>query len=183
MSIDLQATLASAKTIVGVLDAAGYKAHIVGGALRVLALGGETSDVDIAVLCDDFGDFDDLHNTITDIQTTLLLALGFKFDLKHQSVAYRDTEFLADLRSDNINIICYAGWKVPTVKDLVDGFDLNINQWYFDEDGELVNHHFVGNAVHINPKRDNPEQVNRLAERIARFKELYPTLDWSAVNA
>ena len=46
----IEPVLVHAKSMCGVLRAAGYDAHIVGGALRVLAVGGTTFDVDIAVL-------------------------------------------------------------------------------------------------------------------------------------
>ncbi|MEG7613883.1 hypothetical protein U2053_14665, partial [Listeria monocytogenes] len=65
MTFNLIETVAKAQHVVGVLKAAGYtEAAVVGGALRTLALGGETQDVDIAVICEDTYDYECLTNDL-----------------------------------------------------------------------------------------------------------------------
>lgn len=166
---------------VGILRAAGYDAHIVGGALRTLALGGVTQDVDIAVILP----FDELWALRNDVDV-LLSPLRMYFDLQHWS-GYDDNKgFLADWRenSADINIIAYDNEHYKDVGELVSKFDLNINQWdaVSEHDHELNNAYMVGDKVMVNPDRDHDYQTNRLADRIRRFKDAYPMLDWSDVD-
>lgn len=54
--------LKRAELLAGILaDGAGYEAELVGGALRVQALGGETGDFDIAVIVDDSDELEALR--------------------------------------------------------------------------------------------------------------------------
>lgn len=174
--------LAKALLHVNILRAAGYDAYVVGGALRVLALGGETQDVDIAVILP----FDDTYALRADID--ILLGRLAPYSLQHWS-AYDDNQgFLADWRSltGDINIIAYDKLHYDNVDELVAKFDLNINQYsaITNEADELINPYLCeNNVVKINPERDNDYQTNRLDSRINRFKAQYPHLDWSLIDA
>lgn len=171
-------TLKRAEFAVQILNAAGYDAHIVGGALRVQALGGTTNDIDIAVITT-FKEGELLNKDVN----ILLDRLGFNFKLQHQNSDYTDDSdlFIADWRSGDINLIAYNRSVTPTVRDLVNTFDLSINMFY-KENGVLKNDIWLQGigAVVINPntKGHNPH----LKERIARFKQEYSHLDWSPVD-
>lgn len=167
-----------ASTICDMLNAVGHKSQIVGGALRVLALGGTTGDVDIAVLVDDFNDFSNLQ---TRLWTSIKIA-GYDFQLQHSTGGYAGNDgFLADWRSGDINIIAYTTEVYTDFNQLIDKFDMNINQWYYDDEGDLVNDHwsYTTNKVKVNPLRDNCTRLGRLDARVARFKADLPHLDWS----
>lgn len=172
----------NANVITGVLNAAGYPSQIVGGALRVLALGGTTGDVDIAVLLEDFTDLNRLQADLR----ILIQPLGYDFALQHCSGLYSDSDgFVADWRCGDINIIAYNTERFTNgFTSLIGQFDLNINQWYFDAHDNLVNDYYVleEKKVLVNPERDGGGRVNRFGERIARFKEALPHLDWSEVS-
>lgn len=162
------------------LRAAGYDAHIVGGALRVLALGGRTSDVDIAILIS----YDETWELRVDVEEALLGAKGYT--LQHWS-GYEDNKgFLCDWRSaSDINIIAYDNKHYPNILDLVGKFDLNINQFlpcYPDDYTHLCNNFMSDGVVCVNPERDNDYQTDRLATRIDKFKAIYTDLDWSNVE-
>lgn len=176
-------TVKNAQAVCGILkDGAGYDAHIVGGALRVAALGGTTRDVDIAVIVSDVQEANALSNDLS----ILLRPLGMCFELQHCKIGYESLNgFLADWRCDAINIIAYDKAIVRDVQGLVGAFDLNINQWYLDEGGELRNHFYDPETklVKVNPERDNDFQNFRLEDRVTRFKADYPHLDWSEVDA
>lgn len=170
-----------ASTIEGILKAAGYPAQIVGGALRVLALGGTTGDVDIAVLIEDFRDLENLQSDLR----ILLNPLGHRFSLQHSTGGYAGNDgFLADWRSGDINIIAYTTEVYTDFNQLIDKFDMNINQWFYDESGKLVNKHWntQSKEVVVNPLRDNCTRLGRLDARIARFKDDLPHLDWTWVG-
>lgn len=163
---------------VQVLRDAGYDAHIVGGALRVLALGGTTSDVDIAVLIP----FELTWELRADVDTLLR---DQSYVLQHWS-GYEDNKgFLCDWRSaSDVNIIAYDNAHYPDVGSLVGKFDLNINQFLtvLDQDyTTLHNPYLADGVVRVNPERDNDYQTDRLATRIAKFKDIYTDLDWSNV--
>lgn len=171
----------NADTIAGVLNAAGYPSQIVGGALRVLALGGTTSDVDIAVLVEDFRDSENLQADLR----ILLKPLGYHFSLQHSTGGYAGNDgFLADWRSGDINIIAYTTEVYTDFNQLIGKFDMNINQWYYNAEGMLANAHYshVNRKVKVNPLRDKCTRLGRLDSRVARFKADLPHLDWSAVG-
>lgn len=172
--------LDTALSTVGILRAAGYDAHVVGGALRVLGIGGETSDVDVAVLCTP-EEAPSLHN-----DTSILL--GFMdYQLCHWSGYTETVGFLADWRSSKapINIIAYDINYYETASGLVKRFDLNINQFEpiaCHSDG-IINQYFDGHNVKVNPERDHDYQTDRLADRIKRFSSIYPDFNWSNLDA
>lgn len=183
MLTNFENDVAKAKLIVGILRAAGYDAHIVGGALRVLALGGSTQDVDIAVIVDEYGE---AQAFARDIGHILFSPMGYHFSMQHCKIGYESLNgFLADWRYENVNVIAYDKAVVSDVYGLVSAFDLNINQWYYDDAGVLHNDHFdpVTKLVKVNPERDNDFQMKRLDDRVTRFKDIYPELDWSEVDA
>ena len=176
--------LKRAELLAGILaDGAGYEAELVGGALRVQALGGETGDFDIAIIVDDSDELEALHRDVTQI---VCPKLGFQFQVAHYS-EYGNTGngFLADWRLEDINIIAYHREAVCDIDDLIGKFDLNINQWYRNDDGLLVNDFYDEDTklVKINPKRDGLGQIVRLTDRIERFRSLYPDLDWSEIDS
>ena len=179
---DFNNQLKRAELLVGILnEGAGYNAHLVGGALRVQALGGTTGDFDIAVIVESQEELEALNRDVTCI---LCPKLGFPFIVQHYSPYMDNGGFLADWRYEDINIIAYDKTCYNDVYDLVNSFDLNINQWYRDSEGNLVNDHFdtSTNVVQINPKRDGRDQVNRLKDRIERFRLTYPELDWTCID-
>lgn len=170
-----------ASTICDMLNAVGHKSQVVGGALRVIALGGTTGDVDIAVLVEDFRDLDNLESDLR----ILLNPLGYRFSLQHSTGGYEGNDgFLADWRSGDINIIAYTTEVYTDFKQLIDKFDMNINQWYYNGEGMLANAHYshVNKKVKVNPLRDNCTRLGRLDARVARFKADLPHLDWSGVG-
>lgn len=181
MTFNLIETLAKAQHAVGVLKAAGYtEAAVVGGALRVLALGGATQDVDIAVICEDTHDYEcltkDLHILIQPI-------IGERVIHCHDKSGYGSTDgFFGDFRLGNINVVAYDRSTYEDIGELISKFDMNINQWYIDDHGLLENDYFDGSKVEINPHRDSCYKEARLDDRIKRFKESLPNLDWSGIN-
>lgn len=150
---------------VNVLEAVQYEPHLVGGVLRVAALGGTTADVDIALIVN--------HNDTT--ITTILERLGYTVQHVQESKYANETNgFLADYRKDDINIILYSSVVYSDVQELVSSFDLNINKYYL-QDGKLCNNHFDGTVV-VYTEDSNHE---RHLERITRFSKEYPNLDWT----
>lgn len=148
-----------------VLRALKYEPHLVGGVLRVAALGGTTADVDIAL--------------IVDHRDELILAtldrLGYDVQHTQDSKYANDTNgFLADYRKGDVNIILYSAAVYSGVSDLVASFDLNINKYYLHH-GVLCNDHFDGEFVIYT---ENSHHARHL-ERITRFRCEYPNLDWS----
>jgi hypothetical protein len=180
---DFNEQLKRAELVTGILaEGAGYTAQLVGGALRVQAIGGTTNDFDIAVIVEDSDELDALHRDLTQI---VLPKMGLQFHVQHYS-EYGDNEgFLADWRFEDINIIAYAGWVITDHTELVNKFDLNINQWYKNDEGDLVNDHFNKETglVQINPYRDGLGHIVRLKDRIERFRGIYPFLDWSDIDS
>ena len=154
------------------LNALGHdEVGIIGGARRVQALGGSTTDIDIAVIIEPCK----LYELRRDLEST-------SFQLQHFS-PYEDSEgFFADWRSGSINIIAYDAETYSSIQDLIGRFDLNINQFYVDTNGNIQNDYFDGSTVKVNPKRDHQHQTGRLDSRIRRFQDLYPELDWSSLN-
>lgn len=183
MDFNLVEEVAKAQHLVSVLQAAGYtETAVVGGALRVLALGGETADVDIAVICDDIRDY---KNLALDVHILLSRIANAPFNHIHDKCGYDSTDgFLGDWRSGVINIIAYKKSDYADISELLDRFDLNINQWYLDNDGNLTNDYYDPDTkqVLVNPKRDGDYKENRLRDRIERFKASLPNLDWSEVR-
>lgn len=148
-------------------------ATLIGGALRAAALGGDVADYDLAI----FGTRDEWYQ-----YTGILQELGFQ-ECHHD--LYGDNEgYIGDWRLNDINVIMYDQSKVFDVQELIGCFDLNINQWYIGEDGELENDFWYEDTklVEINPYRDGLGHMERLTQRILRFKEQLPQLDWSAID-
>lgn len=181
MTFNLIETVAKAQHIVGILKAAGYtETAVVGGALRVLALGGTTQDVDIAVICDNQHDYNCL---VSDLRILIQPLLGEHITHCHDKSCYGSTDgFFGDFRSGYINIVAYDKGSYGDIGELISKFDLNINQWYLDDHGLLENDFFDGSVVEINPYRDGCYKEQRLDARINRFKADLPKLDWSGVN-
>lgn len=180
-TFNLVAELERAKTIKGILKGAGYNCEIVGGALRVLALGGSTQDVDIAVIVEGGWEY---HALVADMRI-LLRPFAPCIQHSHDLSGYSSNDgFMGDLRLGNINVIAYSKDTYPNIDALIGKFDLNINQWYIDSDGNLENDYWCPNRqqVKINKYRDSCHRIGRLDERIARFKQDLPHLDWSKLN-
>lgn len=174
---NISTVLGLAKLVVGVLRGAGYDAHIVGGALRVLAVGGSTSDVDIAVLTT-LEEFQSLHK-----DTRILFKFAdLNFHLQHCRAYAGACGFIADWRSGDINIISYDKEAYPTVESLVQGFDYNFNMYLLNADDTLRNVSLQGNdRVHLNTNIASHHNIDRVMnERTPRFKEMLGHLDWSA---
>ena len=167
-----------AELLVGILKAAGYDANIVGGALRVIAVGGETSDIDIAVICSK----QEYHLLKKDLGI-LFHTLGINFDVVHEQVYKSSVGFLADWRCGPINIIAYDSALYPNVKTLVQGFDFNFNMYLQGASG-LYNVSPVGTGyVWINTNIASHHNIDRIkTERLPRFRSMLGHLDWSKVN-
>lgn len=156
----------TAQSDIHILRATNYEPHLVGGVLRVAALGGVTADVDIALIID--------HQD--EAIKIILERLGYTVQHVQDSKYANETNgFLADYRKDDINIILYSAIVYSDVRELVSSFDLNINKYYLQEDGELCNDHFDGTVV-VYTENSNHE---RHLERITRFSAEYPNLDWT----
>lgn len=152
-----------------VLRALQYEPHLVGGVLRVAALGGTTSDVDIALIVD--------HRD--EVIMATLDRLGYNVQHIQDSKYANDTNgFLADYRKGDVNIILYSAEVYDGIRDLVSSFDLNINKYYL-HDGVLCNDHFDGEFVIYT---ENSHHARHL-ERITRFRCEYPDLDWTQPTA
>lgn len=170
--------LEQAKFAVGILQAAGYDAHIVGGALRVLAVGGSTADVDIAVI----GPTDEqiaLHNDLR----ILFKYTNFEFRLQNVATYGGKAGFLSDWRSGSINVINYDAAVYSTVVDLVQGFDFNFNM-YLLSNNDTVYNVFKGGTdkVYLNTNIATHHNIKKVhTERLPRFRKMLSHLDWSAV--
>ena len=142
-----------------------YDPLLIGGVLRVAALGGSTADIDVALIVPSDDKY--IHNT--------LKHLGF--DLVHtqdSKYAGETNGFLADYRKDDVNIILYSATVYIGVRDLVSSFDLNINKYYL-KDGELCNDYFDGRVVLYTENSNHQRHL----DRITRFSLEYPDLDWT----
>ena len=175
---NIEPELAKAKLYTGILRAAGYDAHIVGGALRVLAVGGTTLDVDIAVLGTQ-KDSTSLHNDLR-----ILLGGLAKFELQHTQTYSSRSGFIADWRGGNINIINYDTDRYSSIEELVLGFDYNFNMYLLDSDHKLYNPYPLGaNKVWLNTNIATHHNLDKVVnERTPRFKKDLPHLDWSCVK-
>lgn len=159
--------------VIDQLKLVGIEATLVGGALRAAALGGTTNDYDLVI----FGERDEFFSMDTEIDR-----LGFRN--QHYDEYCNNEGYVADWRKDDVNIIMYDSCKVSDWYDLVGIFDLNINQWYINESGELENEHYnpETKCVKINPFRDGLGHIERLSARIERFRTILPDLDWSEID-
>lgn len=159
--------------VIDQLKAVGIEATLVGGALRAAALGGTTNDYDLVI----FGEREDFFSIDTEIER-----LGFRN--QHHDEYCNNEGYVADWRKDDINIIMYDSCKVADWYDLIEVFDLNINQWYINEAGELENDYYDSETklVTINPFRDGLGHAERLTQRIERFRSILPDLDWSEIE-
>lgn len=177
--------MCDAKLVVSILEKMDYNVSIIGGALRVVALGGTTQDVDIAVLVDGTDGLNILEQEVNQVLNNIPW-YGEEFSYSHTR-SYSDSDgFLADWRSGRVNLIAYNSNCYPTIKSLVDQFDLNINQWYVHPTTGVTNDYLDYSdgilSVHINPKRDCQGHTLRLSDRIQRFKLIYPHFNWSKVD-
>lgn len=173
----IEPILAHAKSICGVLRAAGYDAHIVGGALRVLAVGGTTSDVDIAVLGTQ------RESALLDADLRILFKTA-QFRLQHTQTYSSRCGFIADWRSGDINVICYDTDRYSTIDELVLGFDYNFNMWLLSEHGTLRNPFSMDNTVvTLNTNIATHHNLDKIKfERTPKFRAMLNHLDWSAVH-
>lgn len=155
--------------ILELIRSAGYKAYVVGGCLRAHVLGGVSNDIDIAVL----GSVEDilLINNLLDTQPVHA----------RMSTSYVDLDgYVADWRlHSDINIVLYCVKRFPDVQTLTSDFDLCINAWYLDTDGVIRNHHFKATEP---VKTLGSRSYFRELQRVQRFRNEYPHLDWSEVN-
>ena len=173
----IEPVLTRAKWICGVLRAAGYDAHIIGGALRVLAVGGTTSDVDIAVLGTQ-GESALLHEDLR------ILFKTEQFKLQHTQTYSSRCGFIADWRSGDINVICYDTDRYDTIDELVLGFDYNFNMWLLSDQGTLRNPFSMDNTVvTLNTNIATHHNLDKVKfERTPKFRAMLNHLDWSAVH-
>lgn len=154
---------------VTVLEALQYEPHLIGGVLRVAALGGKTADVDVALIVSSKDTF--IHEVLCKAGFTLVHTQDSKY-------ADETNGFLADFRKDDINVILYSDAVYADVQNLVSSFDLNINKYYL-RDGVLCNDHFDGYNVVYTESSNHTRHL----KRITRFSAEYPDLDWSQPKA
>lgn len=172
MSITTTELRAEAQPIIAELARYGYNPAIIGGVLRVEALGGVTKDIDIAVR---------ITPAVLGQCSTLLSKLGCVcVHVNTSKYNYRDG-FLADFRVGDVNIILYNEYHFPSLTRLVNSFDLNINMFFEEEDVygemEVYNMQFNGETVQYAPHHLHVPKP----DRITRFRKEYPELDWSNI--
>lgn len=144
-----------------------FQPEVIGGVLRVEALGGSTKDIDIAI-----------RVTPEDYAWArkVLLVAGYEVQHACNTEYAKGLGFFADFRKGDVNVIVYNRNLYPTHASLIESFDLNINK-YYEEAGRLRNDCFDGTVVlysahHLHLPRP---------ERIERFRSEYPHLNWEAV--
>lgn len=150
------------------LRQAGLDPYLIGGLLRVEQLGGETSDVDIALLVS--------PQSYKNVRNIVERLGGFEIQHECDSPYAHTAGFLADFRWGDTNLIIYNSMHYPTIQSLVASFDLNINR-YYEVAGVTYNDEFNGVVTY----NAHPLHIPK-PERVARFKVEYPHLDWSGVN-
>ena len=158
--------------VLGILQAAGYDAYVVGGILRTLVHGGETSDLDIAVVC---ATTDELEKLKADLNIFYRVN---KFEQMHER-SYEDmgSSYMADWRGHGgINIIAYRGLNI---REVLQDFDYSFNAYYSSHATHIDNPYGVGHKQ-VLPIRYNV--TKRDIERYKRFYAMYPDLDWSIVH-
>lgn len=158
--------------VLGILQAAGYDAYVVGGILRTLVHGGETNDLDIAVVCATTCELEKLKADLN------IFYRVNKFEKAHESsYGSEGSTYLADWRGHgDVNIIAYRGLNI---QDVLQDFDYNFNAYYSSHSMDIQNPYGVGNDKVI-PIRHNV--TKRDTERYKRFYAMYPNLDWSGVH-
>ena len=160
-TVDVQAVLLQLSTL-------GLTNSIVGGVLRSTVLGGETNDIDIAVLCND----SDIERISSSLNSPPIHT--------HCSEYSDQSGFLADWRScaGTINVIAYNQQEYSTLEALVAAFDININSFLWDAmSGEIDLNGFDGKNV----KPCSYGIGGRKPDRIKRFVREYPDLNWAEV--
>lgn len=159
---------AQVQEVLDCLKQLNHPVSIVGGALRAEVLGGTSKDVDIAIIC---GSYDlDLISKV----------LNKAPEHVHQTKYAEQSAFLADwrLHGGMVNVIAYCVDSYSTIGELVLGFDFNINSFLWDSSTHIIDTNgFDGrNVLPCNycVGRRNPE-------RIRRFVQEYPELNWTEV--
>ena len=145
-----------------------HPVSIVGGALRATVLGGASKDVDIAVICGSY-DLDLISKVLNKTPEHI-----------NQTQYAGQSAFLADWRLHDgmLNVIAYCVDSYPTMHELVSGFDFNINSFLWDSSTHVIDTNgFDGYNVlpcNYGVGRRNPE-------RLSRFVQEYPDLNWTEV--
>lgn len=145
-------------------------AYLAGGALRDLVLGGKPNDYDVFVISESPEETDSIH-------TTLVLS-GYT---QQHSASYDSEGYLADYRKGAVNVVIYANKLYKNIIELVEGFDLNINMFLYDDLEEMVVQNVVGWYPTQPVQVHNRSKSIRVQDRIFKFKNRYPHLDWSNV--
>ena len=156
------------QSVLSQLSALGLTNSIVGGVLRSTVLGGETSDIDIAVLCNT-SNIDSISSSLNSSPVHI-----------HCSEYSEQSGFLADWRlyGGTVNVIAYNQQEYPTLNALVDAFDININSFLWDAVSGIINlNGFDGKNV----KPCSYGIGRRTPDRIKRFVREYPDLNWTEV--
>lgn len=152
--------------VLGILRAAGYEAYVVGGILRTLMYGGETKDLDIAVVCPTPQELENLKKDLN------LFYRCNKFELQHESSYDATGTYLADWRGHgDVNIIAY---RAQSIQDVLSDFDYSFNTFYSNGPLHIDNPFGNGNPVVVLRK----DCKKRDEDRYKRFREMYPHLIW-----
>lgn len=155
----------------------GLNTVLAGGAARDILYGKEPKDFDLFLI--DFNDDD---------------VLGFDLDAKVTSVADEGTYYLYphyNQDSETINSVYHfevqgrpfdliiLGGIVESISDIIEGFDLNLNQVWLNEAGLIeyrADHPFVTGDVSLTQSPDRPTK-----ERVLALAEKFPQYDFKAV--
>lgn len=149
------------------LRSTGAHAYLAGGALRDLVLGEKPNDYDVFVISESPEETDNLH--------TELVLSGF---VQQHSASYDSEGYLADYRNGDVNVIIYANTLYKNIVELVEGFDLNMNMFLYDDIEEIEVQNVVGWTPDKPVKVHNRHKSMRVNDRIFRFKQRYPNLKW-----
>ena len=148
----------------------GFYAYLVGGALRDTLLGCEPKDWDIFCITSNPDETFKLHRN--------LVTKGF--EQQHQA-SYDSEGYLADYRKGNVNVVVYSDCLYTGIAPLVQGFDMNMNMWLYDDLEEMIVYNVADWDTTKPVEIHNRSKSHRVHARVTKFKERYPNLDWSKV--
>lgn len=147
-------------------------AYLAGGALRDLVLGNEPNDYDVFVVSESPEETDCIH--------TELVMSGY---VQQHCASYDSEGYISDYRKGDVNVIIYSNTLYKNIVELIEGFDLNMNMFLYDDLEEREVQNLAGWDVTKPVKVHNRSKSNRVQDRVFRFKKKYPTLNWREVGS
>lgn len=145
-------------------------AYLVGGALRDIILGKEPNDYDLFIVSESPEETDALH--------TALVLSGYT---QQHASSYDSEGYLTDYRKGDVNVVIYDNTLYSNIVELVQGFDLNINMYLYDDLEEMEIQNVVGWDITKPVAVHNRSKSFRVQDRIFKFKSKFPELDWGQV--